>query len=92
MEPEKSVAYIRVDGTDFCVHGDYVREWGTSLVFYPATNRGCQRLVSGKEVALTSYEAFGADIYQAREAARHWCDKARRAWDAVCVRELEIEI
>ena len=38
--------------------------------------------VGGRRVALTSYECFGADMYQAAVAAKHWCAKAQAAWDA----------
>ena len=71
---------ITVDGTDFAVHEGYVREWGTNLYYDPATDRGYQVGNDGQHVALTSYEAFGCDIYRARELADRWISKARRAW------------
>ena len=82
MEPRSIVTHINVEGTDFCVTDDYVREWGTNLCYDPKTRKGYQ-LSIGRMVALTSYEAFGADIYQAHECAARWILKARKAWDAV---------
>ena len=71
---------ITIDDTDFAVHDSYVREWGTQLCYDPKRDEGYQLDGDGQHIALTSYGAFGADIYQAREVAARWVDKARRAW------------
>ena len=73
---------IEIDGTLFVSDGFVVREVGTNLHYDPITWKGYQ-LANGRRVAITSYEAFGADMRQAREYASRWCAKARRAWEAL---------
>lgn len=71
-----------IDGTLFVSDGFVVREAGTNLHYDPITGKGYQ-FANGRRVALTSYEAFGADMRQAREYANRWCAKAQRAWEAL---------
>ena len=71
---------VRIDRTDFCVHNGFVREWGTNLYYDPFADKGYQLGSDGRRIAITSFAAFGSDIHQAREAARAWCERARRAW------------
>lgn len=73
---------VEIDGTSFVVDGFVVREAGTNLHYNATAGKGYQ-LVNGRRVALTSYEAFGADMRQAREYASRWCAKAQRAWEAL---------
>ena len=56
-----------------------VMEWGTNLHY---DGKGYQ-LANGRRVALTSYEAFGADMRHAREYADRWCAKAQKALEAL---------
>lgn len=84
-ELRRKTREINIDGTDFAVNIEdgYAREWGVNLFYDPATDRGYQLDNDGRRIGLTSYAAFGDDIYQAREAAAYWLDKARRAWQQV---------
>lgn len=72
---------VKIDGTTFVTdaHGG-VMEWGTNLHY---DGKGYQLDDDDKRVALTSYAAFGDDVYIAREIAERWCAKAQRALEAL---------
>ncbi len=67
--------------TDFAVRDGCVQECGTALRYDPVSGKGYQ-MSDGRRVALTSYAAFGEDMFRARMAADRWCEKARAAWNA----------
>lgn len=79
----KDARYVRVEveGTTFAVFPDLgvVQEWGTSRFYEPARDYGYMTADGGRHVALTSYENFGTYPWNA-ENARHWCERAARAW------------
>ena len=72
---------IEIQGTTFVADRfGGVMEWGTNLHY---DGRGYQLDSNDRRVALTSYEAFGADMRQAREYASRWCEKAQKALEAL---------
>ena len=85
---------IMVDGTEFYLSADgtYVGETGTTRRWSPDEPHGYKMHspygLHWQRVGLTSFGDFGADMHQARELADRWCEKARRAWDALKADEL----
>ena len=71
---------ITIENTVFAVTDNAVHEYGTLLYYDPINDKGYQLDGDGKRVAITSYAAFGDDMYAARQAAQHWMGKARKAW------------
>ena len=76
---------VEVENKAFIVDTDegYVQEVGTPIKYDPSRYHGYMEQ-RGRHISMLSYGMFGDDLHQASEAARVWCDKARRAWDAVC--------
>lgn len=80
---------VAIDGTEFYINENrnYVGEVGTTRKWSPRHPRGfklqCRDGLHWQHVGLTSFGDFGADTHQARELADRWCEKARRAWDAL---------
>ena len=81
---------VVIDGTEFYTNEghDYVGEVGTSRKWSPRHPKGyrlvCRDGWNWRRVALTSFDDFGPF----GEYADRWCEKARKAWDALKVDEL----